>query len=273
MRCFHRSENRFLVNIHQSHHAAYFAFRDQLLGPLRTTVLTSQQLREAGRLIYGRADGLSLYGIPATDMAAKGITLLGRTVIECSIDAYTAPVADALAVLQAATPPQGPDAGNPLIADLFCGSGNFGYHLGRRLTRPVHASELDPAVFGTARNNLDRIGSAITLALTDYRDLLRELPARSTHDTYVVEPPWGPAFTADGLDLTRTSPPVPEILDDIRRSRGGLPCHVAIKTNDQIAHDSLARSFAGARHLATITPDPCLPHGANMDFHLYELQD
>lgn len=252
-------------------HAAYFAFRDRLLGDLRTTILTGEQLCEAGRLIYGDPAGLSLYGIAAPDMAAKRITLLGRTVIECSIDAYTAPVADALAQLQAGTGPEGPDPDNPLIMDLFCGSGNFGYHLGQRLTRPVHAAELDPAVYGTTRNNFDRIGSAITLHLTDYRHLLGQLPARSTHDTYVVEPPWGPAFTADGLDLIRTAPPVPEILDDIRRSRDGLSCHIAIKTNDRIAHDSLTRSFTGARHLRRITPEPCLPHGANMDFHLYEL--
>ncbi|WP_406367733.1 hypothetical protein [Streptomyces sp. NBC_01546] len=254
-----------------STHAAYFAFRDRLLGELRTTMLTGEQLCEAGRLIYGRPDGLSLYGIPAPDMTAKGITLLGRTVIECSIDAYTVPVADALAHIQARAEPQGPDANNPMITDLFCGSGNFGHHLGRRLSHPVHAAELDPAVHDAARNNLDRINSPISLHLIDYRDLLGKLPARSTHDTYVVEPPWGPAFTADGLDLTRTSPPVPEILDDIRRSRDGLPCYIAIKTNDQIASNSLNRSFTGAHHLQSVTPTPTLPHGANMDFHLYRL--
>ncbi|MCL3992131.1 hypothetical protein [Streptomyces lavenduligriseus] len=252
-------------------HSAYFAFRDQLLGPLRTTVLTSEQLCEAGRLIYGEPRGLSLYGIAAPDMTAKGITLLGRTVIECSVDAYTAPVADALARLHTTTAPEGPHADDPFIADLFCGSGNFGHHLGKRLSRSVHACELDPAVHSATRKNLDLVGSAIELHLLDYRDLLGKLPARSTHDTYVVEPPWGPAFTAAGLDLTRTAPPVPEILDDIRRSRDGLPCHIAIKTNDRIAHDSLARSFTGARHLAAITPEPSLPYGANMDFHLYEL--
>ncbi|MFE9400050.1 hypothetical protein [Streptomyces flavidovirens] len=80
-----------------------------------------------------------------------------------------------------------------------------------------------------------------------------------------------PAFTAAGLDLTRTSPPVPEILDDIHRSRDGLPCYIAIKTNDQIAYDSLNRSFTNATHLRTITPKPPLPYGANMDFHLYRL--
>lgn len=34
---------------------------------------------------------------------------------------------------------------------------------------------------------------------------------------------------------------------------------------------SLSRSFAGLRHLAGVTPHPCLPHGVNMDFHLYHL--
>ncbi|MFJ3961778.1 class I SAM-dependent methyltransferase [Streptomyces sp. NPDC090036] len=254
-----------------STHAAYFALRDRLLGELRTTVLSGEQLCEAGQLIYGRPDGLSLYGIPAPDMAAKGIALLGRTTIECSVDSYTAPVADALARLQAGTQTEGPDADTPMVVDLFCGSGNFGYRLGRRLLRPVHAAELDPDVYETTANNLDRIGSAISLHLVDYRDLLGKLPPRSSHDTYVVEPPWGPAFTADGLDLTRTSPPVPEILDDIRRSRNGLPCYIAIKTNDQIAHDSLDRSFAGWLHLQSITPAAALPYGANMDFHLYRL--
>ncbi|MFD9339806.1 hypothetical protein ACFWBF_36320 [Streptomyces sp. NPDC060028] len=252
-------------------HAAYFAFRDRLLGDLRTTVLTGEQLCEAGELIYGRPEGLSLYGIPALDMADRGIRLLGRTVIECSVDAYTVPVAEELARLQAGTRPQGPDAYDPMAVDLFCGSGNFGHHLGRHLGCPVHAAELDPDVYESTAGNLDRIGSPISLHLIDYRDLLGKLPARSTHDTYVVEPPWGPAFTADGLDLTRTSPPVSEILDDIRRSRNGLPCHIAIKTNDQIAHDSLTRAFTGARHLRSITPAPFLPYGANMDFHLYRL--
>ncbi|MFJ6756312.1 hypothetical protein ACIQNK_15010 [Streptomyces sp. NPDC091273] len=60
-------------------------------------------------------------------------------------------------------------------------------------------------------------------------------------------------------------------LDDIRRSRDGRPCLVAVKTNDRIAHDSLDRSFAGAEHLRSITPPPVLPYGANMDFHLYRL--
>ncbi|MDH6133397.1 putative RNA methylase [Kitasatospora sp. MAA4] len=251
----------------ESSHAAYFRFRDELLGPSRNRVLTGAELCEAGRLIYGRPEGLSLYGIPAPDMEAKGLRLLGRTTIECSIDAYSAAVADALADLRSGPlPTQG-----GMIVDLFCGSGNFGFHLGQRLGLPVLASELDPDVYQATRHNLDRIGSAIDLRLTDYRMLLASLTPRGPHDTYVVEPPWGSAFTAAGLDLEATSPPVPAILDDIRRHRAGLPCLVAIKTNDQIAGDSLTTSFRDAIHLRTITPEPTLPYGANMDFHLYRL--
>lgn len=73
------------------------------------------------------------------------------------------------------------------------------------------------------------------------------------------------------MTTTAPGPPVPEILDDIRHSREGKPCVVAIKTNDRIAADSMAVSFRGAHHLASITPPPCLPPGANMDFHLYHL--
>ncbi len=200
-------------------------------------------------------------------MGKVGIRLLGRTAIECCVDDYPIAVADALAEMHAAAP-QGEEA--PLVVDLFCGSGNFSHHLGARLGITVDAAELDTAVHAATSHNLARIGAATRLYCGDYRDLLGKLPARSTCDTYFVEPPWGPAFTA-GLDLTRTSPPVPDILDDIRRFRDGLPCLVAIKTNDQIVHDSLERSFAGARHVRSITPPPVLPYGANVDFHLYEL--
>ncbi|MFJ8695655.1 methyltransferase domain-containing protein [Streptomyces roseolilacinus] len=251
----------------ESSRAAYFAFREELLGASRTRVLDGKELCEAGRLIYGSPEGLSLYGVPAPEMEGLGLRFLGRTTIECSVDAYSAAVARAVAELQAAMPP----AQSAMVVDLFCGSGNFGHHLGTHLGRPVFASELDPAVFAATRHNLDRIDSAIKLHEGDYRDLLGKLPPRSPQDTYVVEPPWGPAFTAAGLDLTCTSPPVPEILKDILRSRDGQPCLVIIKTNDQIAHDSLNTAFKDAVHLRTVTPEPTLPYGANMDFHIYRI--
>jgi 16S rRNA G966 N2-methylase RsmD len=252
-----------------SDHEAYFRFRDDLLGPSRTRVLTAAELCEAGRLVYGDPNGLSLYGIPAPEMEAKGIRLLGRTTIECSVDAHAGAAARAVAAAHA-TFPAVEDA---MIVDLFCGSGNLGHHLGERLGHPVYASELDPVVYAATRNNLDRIGSTIDLYLTDYRDLIAQLPAIGPNDTYAIEPPWGSALTTAGLDLTRTTPPVPEILADIRRVRAGQPCVVVIKTNDKIAHDSLGATFRAATHVRTVPADRILPHGANMDYHVYRVAD
>jgi Conserved hypothetical protein 95 len=248
-------------------HNGYFELRAELLGGSRTRVLDGSELVAAGRLIYGRPEGFAVYGVPSPQMAARGLRLLGRTTIECSVDTYVMPIADLLADADLGVP----IATGGFVADLFCGSGNIGFHLGRRLGKPVYASELDPAVYAATRHNIDVLGIDVELNLMDYRDLLGKLPTSGDADVYVVEPPWGPAFTANGLDLACTTPPIPEILRDILRSRQDRPCVVVIKTNDQIANDSLALSFRGARHLATVTPPPALPVGANMDFHLYLL--
>ncbi|KAL7896854.1 hypothetical protein HDV64DRAFT_254419 [Trichoderma sp. TUCIM 5745] len=48
-------------------------------------------------------------------------------------------------------------------------------------------------------------------------------------DLYIIEPPWGSAASPDGLDLTKTSPPVQEIMAEIDRQRAGVPCYVALK--------------------------------------------
>jgi hypothetical protein len=251
-----------------SDHAAYFALRNRLLGPLRNRVLTTDQLCEAGRLMCGRPEDLSLYGVPAPEMEARGLRILGRTTIECTKDPHPVAVAGVIAEIEAAAPEAD---GEAMVVDLFCGSGNFGHHLGRRLGRPVYASELDPVVHEVSRRNLDRVGSAVDLRLADYRDLLGVLPARSERDVYLVEPAWGPAFTPDGLDLTRTSPPVPEIIGNIRRSRDRVPCLVVIETSDRVLHGSLESSLREAVHLRTFVPKPFPPHRTGSRFHLYRL--
>lgn len=248
--------------------AAYFAFRNRLLGPLRNRLLTPDQLCEAGRLMCGRSEDLSLYGIPAPEMEARGIRLLGRTAVECTKDPHPVAVAGVIAEIEATAPGTGCEA---MVVDLFCGSGNFGHHLGRCLDRPVYASELDPVVHEACRRNLDRVGSTVDLRLADYRDLLGALPARSERDVYIVEPSWGPAFTPEGLDLTRTSPPVPEIIRDIQRSRDYAPCLVVVETGDRVVHGSLEFSFRNAVHLRTLVPKPFPPHRTGSRFHFYRL--
>jgi 16S rRNA G966 N2-methylase RsmD len=251
---------------------AAFAFRAQLLGAARTRALTGDELVQAGRVLYGRPDGLSVYGVPASQMALRGLRLLGRTTIECSVDEHCAPFAEALAVCLGDEPRLTPG----FVADLFCGSGNFGWHLGNRLDLPVFAAELDPSVYAATRHNFHAMDITVDLSQTDYRDLLNKLPACSPGDIYVVDPPWGHALTERGLNLEATSPPVPEILTAIHASRTGQPCLIVIQTmtmksRDHITHETLARCFRNARHLSSITSSATLAGEAENEFHIYTL--
>lgn len=243
--------------------ASYFDYRDRLLGPQRFHPLTTLELCQTGRIVYGTPDRFSLYGIPAPGMEAAGLRVLGRTAIECVIDAYAIKVAAAIAQLRDTQ-----DSATVII-DLFCGSGNFGFQLQRGLRCRTYASELDVNVYEATRNNFDRVAAQIDLQLSDYRALLYQVPGGRPDDIYIVEPPWGPALSEDGLDLGQTSPPVPEIIDDICRSRQGRSCLIVIKTNDRIANNSLAKSFRYAAHLRTIAPAATLPYGVNTQFHIY----
>ncbi|MEW1868595.1 class I SAM-dependent methyltransferase [Streptomyces caelestis] len=249
-------------------HADYLALRNRLLGPLRDRFLTTDQLCEAGRIMCGRPESLSLYGIPAPEMDARGIRILGRTAVECTKDPHPVAVAGVITDIEATAPAAD---GEAMVVDLFCGSGNIGHHLGRCLDRPVYASELDPVVHEAGRRNLDRVGSTVRLRHADYRDLLGALPARSERDIYIVEPSWGQAFTPEGLDLTRTSPPVPEIIGHIQRSRDHVPCLVVVETSDRVVRGSLDTWCGNAVHLRTLVPKPFPPHRTGSRFHLYRL--
>lgn len=249
---------------------AALALRAELLGPARTRVLTGDELCHAGQVFHGRPEGLSLYGVPAPSMVRSGLRLLGRTAIECSVDDHCAPFAEALAACLA----REPDLSPGYVADLFCGSGNIGFHLRARLGLPVFAAELDPAVHAATRHNFRVLGLDLDLRHADYRELLACLPPPRAGDVVVVEPPWGAALTRSGLDVTATEPPVPAILADIRAARAGVPCLVALQvvvvgTEDTITRPSLRRCFAGARHLLAVPAPASFATGATVEFHVY----
>lgn len=256
----------------------FFAFRDYMLGANRSLPATGEQLCTAGSLIYGDESLFSLYGIPASELAARNFTILGRTVIESCIDAYANALSLKLREILSADL-EGPDANRQgVICDLFCGSGNISYHMGRILDRPVFASDTDASVYNATQNNLTLLRETtnpddhvdFNLSLIDYRRLLVTLPA--THhptDIYIIEPPWGSAFTADGLDLTMTCPPVQDIVADIRCSRAGVPCYIALKTTDHMVHGSLQTAMAGTSPIALVE---CLPrYFYGIDFYIYVL--
>jgi predicted RNA methylase len=257
-----------MIEAETSQQAAYFALRERLLGPQRHAVLTTDELCEVGRVMHGDPEGMSLYGIPAPRMAAHGLRVLGRTAVECTSDPQPARIAAAVAAL----PAYAPDSKTaPIVADLFCGSGNVGHQVSLILQRPGYGSELDPIVHAATRHNLAAIESPFTLLAGDYRDLLQAAPALHPDDLFIVEPPWGDAFTTAGLDLALTRPPVPEILSAILHARQSVCCVVVIETSVRIVGDSLAATVRDATHLCTLAPELATSGPAVSHYHFYRI--
>ncbi|EYF07706.1 hypothetical protein [Chondromyces apiculatus] len=246
-------------------HASYRQWRDDLLSAAGFRELAPAELGEVGRLVHGRAEDMALYGVPAPRMAAAGLRVLGRTALECTVDMHCVAIAEALYTLLG-RPRRTPDL---LVADLFCGSGNVGFHLGRRLGVLVQASELDARVHAATQHNLSATGGPVALHRADYRDLLGQLAPRGPHDTYVVAPPSGAASLPDDGTPGDTSPPLGAIVDGIRRSRRGAPFLVVLKTSARTPPHALREAFAGSHHLHAHRPRAPLTAGAGTHLHLY----
>lgn len=257
------------------------AFRQQMLTADQSIPATVQQLRMAGRLLYGQESLFQLYGLSIEELVARNFIISPRTMTECMIDAHVECLLRYVAdIVGPCTESPGFHDARPAVYDLFCGSGNISYHIGQHLNRPVFASDLDPAVYKSTKHNLalleapahsTGVGFSFTLSLTDYRNLLASRPfMHLPSDLYIIEPPWGSAASPDGLDLTKTSPPVQEIMAEIDHQRAGVPCYVALKTLRNIVNNSLEVAMAEATPIRVIQCSPM--YGYRVDFHIYRLE-
>jgi len=183
-----------------------------LLGEKRDELLELWEVQQYGRDSFGDPDYVSIYGLKPADWYARGVRILGRTAVECTRDR----LADLVGIDVAAVVGRAPGAGEPVIVDLFGGSGNSLYWL----TRHVGAGraigfERDHTVFELARKNLSIVSLGIDLIHTSYDVGLRKLSVADDDLLIVfVAPPWGQALNeASGLDLRSTTPPVSEVID------------------------------------------------------------
>ena len=183
-----------------------------LLGDKRNAVLDLAEVEGYGRNSFGDPDFVSIYGLKPADWYARGVRLLGRTTVECTRDRFGDLIGrDVASVAVKATGVSG-----SVVVDPFAGSGNTLYWITRHV-RPERSVgfELDDVVFRLTRENLSITGLGIDIVHGGYEPRLRELSASDDALVIVfVSPPWGMALDEDtGLDLGRTTPPVPEIVD------------------------------------------------------------
>lgn len=197
------------------------SLRAQLLGPKRNQTLTRDEVRDAGQVFFNDPEGLAYYGMPPSRWFDRGVRILGRTCVEATPDVTAAPIARAVAKT----------VGRPAgVADLFAGSGNLMLHIAWALGAPARGIEADDKVYAHTKTNLALLGlENVEVRHGDWESYFDD-PLEVPTSVYVVSPPWGEAFSfAKGLDLARTSPPVPHILDTIAARDTAPACYAVVQ--------------------------------------------
>jgi hypothetical protein len=140
----------------------------------------------------------------------------------------------------AATAPPGSVFG---VVDPFAGSCNALFSILLYLPGAEGLGfEFEQAIFDMTKRNIASLGAPIRLLHGDYHALLGEHRFPVTHRIVAfLAPPWADALSAeDGLDLSRTKPPVGEIIDDFERVYPDNPILYVIEVHERLLPESLA---------------------------------
>lgn len=223
----------------------YLRVRQTLLDrPLATQVLDLNQLHKAAQDLCGDSEDLRVYGMETDEWYQMGIRILGRTVVEAIRDPQAAFIAASVASSVEAEALK-----EAVLVDLFVGSGNLLHHFIRK-TKPSRAVgfDIDPTVLALTASNFrtlsrkePRDATRTEFIVGDWRAGLKTMKTEAEEGKTVValvDPPWGEAYTHEGLDLRRTSPPIPVILRALRAVHGTGPLFAVIKTIPSVVADS-----------------------------------
>jgi hypothetical protein len=215
--------------------------RGYLLGASkRDEVLELWEVERYGADSFGDPDRVALYGLRPAEWHARGARVRGRTAVECTRDALADLIGRDVAATAAASP-----AGGCVVVDPFAGSANTLHWIARHL-RPRRAVgfELDPGVFEVTDANLAALHLDVEIELehVGHEAGLRAL--RVGDDELLVAflaPPWGDALDElEGLDLTRTTPPVPDVVDLVAATFPGRDVLLAVQVYENVVGRSLA---------------------------------
>lgn len=212
--------------------------RALLLDEKRNDLLTLPEVEQYGHQNFGDPDYVSLYGLRPPAWYARGVRIAGRTAVECTRDQLADLIGrDIRAVAGRAS------GGTPLVLDLFAGSGNTLFWIKRHVrARRAVGFERDATVFALADRNLRIAGANVDLIHDSYESGLQALEVPDDSPVILfVAPPWGDALSAEyGLDLSRTTPPVTEIIRFSSQVLGTRRLLFAVQVFERVQQDSLA---------------------------------
>jgi RNA cap guanine-N2 methyltransferase len=212
--------------------------RELLLhGSKRNEVLSLAEIEQYGLDSFSSADYVSIYGMAPRAWYGCGIRLLGRTAVECTRDALGERIGRDVASAARRMP-----SDHFTVIDPFAGSCNTLVWILRHLPNSEGIGfESDPQVFDLTHRNLAMLGQRIELLKGDYANLLER--CRAPEDRGVVAfiaPPWGSALDeVQGLDLSRTTPPMSEIVEQVVRRFSEQKMLFAIQVYEKVSAPSL----------------------------------
>lgn len=187
--------------------------REALLGPKSDEQLTVGELKDVGRIIFGAEDRFRLYGLDPEGLEKAGCDIVGRTAMECKVDAQCAPVA--AATRDAVLGIKGCADTSIVVCDPFAGSGNMLYHVAKELKAdPAFGFELTPSVADCTLSNIKKMSLEVDVTARSFMDSAAVVPPTAGAIVVViVDPPWGGGFEfGRGLVLDKTDPTVPAVL-------------------------------------------------------------
>lgn len=184
-----------------------------LYGCKRNEVLNLAEIEQYGVESFADADYISIYGMRPREWYRDGVRLLGRTAVECTRDALGDRIGRDVASVATHMPTK-----RLVVIDPFAGSCNTLFWILRHLPNAEGlAFESDLQVFQLTHRNLEILSQRIELVHGNYVGLLegRYVQEDCGIVTFLA-PPWGSALDeVRGLDLSRTTPPIIEIIDQI----------------------------------------------------------
>jgi hypothetical protein len=208
-----------------------------LHGAKRNEVLTLAEVQRYGLESFADADYVSIYGMSPEEWHSLGIRVLGRTAVECTRDALRDRIGFDIASVAKRMP-----RNQYVVIDPFAGSGNTLFWILRHLPNSEGIGyESDLNVVDLTNRNFTLIGRQIKLVHGDYARLLDELHIPGDRGLVVfVAPPWGDALDeAHGLNLCRTSPPVPEVIERVSKRFTESDILFAMQVYEKVSASSL----------------------------------
>jgi len=214
--------------------------RDFLLSPSkRNQIIELWEVEQFGRDSFGDPSAVSLYGMTPAQWHAHGIRILSRTALEAVRDPLANRIGEDVARI-AATAPPGSIVG---VVDPFAGSCNGLFEILRHLPGANGIGfEFERAIFDMTTRNIASLNAPIRLVHGDYRVLLDRYRHPTGHRIVAfLAPPWADALSAEtGLDLSRTKPPVGDIVDDFERVYPDAPILYVVEVHEHLVPESLA---------------------------------